>query len=231
HKAVLLNDGRILFVGGVGTGWTFLSSAEIYDPAANRFLTTGSMHVARESHSVIGLSDGSVIVLGGHVGRGTSMRLYDQIERFDPKTETFKAAGSMKIARHKQDATLLPDGTIFISGGADTRDFDGVYASTEIYDPRSETSTMSNPMRIGRYKHEGNSIWMPGNDILFAGGASQAERLDLTTGKTYLIPGETDLAGQFSASTKLPDGRVLITGGYGGGTGPRASAWVYSPMN
>jgi len=30
HEAVLLDDGRVLLAGGVGTGWTFLATAEIH---------------------------------------------------------------------------------------------------------------------------------------------------------------------------------------------------------
>lgn len=35
--------------------------------------------------------------------------------------------------------------------------------------------------------------------------------------------------GQFSAVAGLRDGGALVTGGYGNGTGPRASAWAYTP--
>ena len=42
-----------------------------------------------------------------------------------------------------------------------------------------------------------------------------------------LVEGETALTGQFSAVTSLGAAGVLITGGYGRGSGPRAAAWVY----
>jgi hypothetical protein len=41
--------------------------------------------------------------------------------------------------------------------------------------------------------------------------------------------GSARMPGQFSAAAPLPDGGVLITGGYGQGHGPRASAWIYEP--
>ena len=229
HKAITLKDGRILIVGGVGTGWTFLSSAEVYDPETGQFETTGSMRETRESHSVVGLSDGTVLVIGGHTGRRSAMRLFDLIERYDPKKGTFSPAGTLVVARHKQDATLLQDGTVLVSGGADTRDADGVYDSVEIYDPSTETSSMSNPMQLGRYKHEGNSILLDDNRILFAGGATRAERYEPNSGHSEIVEGASNLAGQFSASVLLSDGRVLITGGYGANAGSRASAWIYNP--
>ena len=38
HEAALLSDGRVRIVGGVGLGWSFLASAEIYDPRTQRLL-------------------------------------------------------------------------------------------------------------------------------------------------------------------------------------------------
>lgn len=44
-----------------------------------------------------------------------------------------------------------------------------------------------------------------------------------------LVPGDTSLGGLFSAVALAGDGTVVITGGYGRNSGPRASAWVYQP--
>ena len=57
----------------------------------------------------------------------------------------------------------------------------------------------------------------------------QAEIFDPATGRSAIVAGDVRMAGQFAAAAMLPDGRVLITGGYGEGTGPRASAWVFTP--
>jgi hypothetical protein len=39
----------------------------------------------------------------------------------------------MTVARHKHAAILLPDGNVLIVGGSDHRDWQGRYASAEIY--------------------------------------------------------------------------------------------------
>jgi hypothetical protein len=65
--------------------------------------------------------------------------------------------------------------------------------------------------------------------VLIAGGAPQAEIFDPRTSSFATVPGTPRMAGQFSAVALLPNGGALITGGYGNGGGPRASAWLYRP--
>ena len=229
HQAVLLQDGRVLFVGGVGTGWTFLSSAELYDPATGAFTATGSMSVPRESHAALRLADGRVFVVGGHQGRREAIELYTSAEIYDPASGLFAPAGDMAIRRHKHDAVLLADGQVLITGGTDERDNRGVYTSTEIYDPISGIFRAGEDMQRPRYKHNGTSLLLPDERVLLAGGATQAEVYDPQTGVFALVGGEARMVGQFSASALLPDGRVLITGGYGENRGPQNSAWIYQP--
>ncbi len=69
HTATLLNDGRVLLVGGkrsssvsFGTG---LSSAELYDPKTGTFSPAGSMSTERFYHTATLLRDGRVIIVGG----------------------------------------------------------------------------------------------------------------------------------------------------------------------
>ena len=227
HVAVELLDGTILIVGGVGQGWTFLSSAEIYDPVSGRFRTTGSMLVPRESHAVVRLIDGHVLVVGGHRGRRENIEIYSSAEIYDPATSTFRATGEMMIRRHKHDATLLAGGEVLITGGADERDSRGVYKSAEIFDARTNVFRTIGEMNFDRYKHRGTSVMLNDGNILIAGGSSSAELFDASNKSFRNVAGASNMSGQFSATARLHDGRVLITGGYGGSTAAHRGAWLY----
>ncbi len=229
HCAVLLETGKVLLVGGVGPGWTFLSSAELYDPATERFTATRPMSVARESHVAVPLLDGRVLVVGGHRGRRAEITLYASSEIYNPATGMFSRSGEMKTPRHKHDAVRLGDGRVLVTGGSDERDSDGVFNSTELFDPRTGSFTTGPTMHRTRYKHAGSSVLLPTGSVLLAGGATQAERYDPRTQTFTVVPGVERLTGQFSAVALLAAGGVLISGGYGSDRGPQASAWLYHP--
>lgn len=229
HVAMLLKNGKVLIAGGVGPNWTFLTSAELYDPATGRFSATGAMHTARESHVAVELQDGRVLIVGGHHGPRRNLTIHASTELYDAARGVFTRGASMQVRRHKHDAVLLPNGQVLVTGGADERDDRGVYNSTELFDPRTARFTSGPTMQRGRYKHAGSSVVLPSGVVLIAGGAAEAETYDPSQQRFTLVPGNPRMAGQFSAVAALADGRALITGGYGSGTGPRAATWMYQP--
>lgn len=229
HVAVLLESGQVLVAGGLGTGWNFLASAELYDPVQGRFTPAGDMTTARESHVAVRMRDGRVLIVGGHNGRRGDLTLLTSAELHDPRTGAFTRVGDLGIRRHKHDAVLLADGRVLITGGSDERDERGVYDSSELFDPGTGRFTAGPRLQLGRYKHAGTSILLPDGRVLLAGGAPRAELFDPLASTFTLVPGDPRMAGQFSAAAALPTGAVLITGGYGNGTGPRSSAWLYRP--
>jgi hypothetical protein len=232
HTAVLLPNGKVLLTGGT-TGstsdWTFLSSAELYDPVSRRFTATGSMMVPRASHTATLLTNGEVLITGGHVGRGAAVQIYATAEIYDPATGSFRPTGAMTHVRHKHSAALLPDGRVLINGGADARDDRGTYRDTEIYDPAIRTFIRGPEMRMDRYKHAGTSILLPNRCVLIAGGAAQAEVFDPRRSSFTVVGGEARMRGSFSAVTVLPNGEAIITGGYGQGFGATNAAWLFTP--
>jgi hypothetical protein len=229
HVAVLLGDGKVLVAGGVGPDWRFLSSAELYDPATGTFTPAHDMTVARESHTAVRLRDGRVLIAGGHRGRHAEITLHASAEAYDPAMGRFSRVGDMHVRRHKHDAVVLADGRVLVTGGADERDSDGVYDTTEWFDPASGTFTPGPSMQRPRYKHHGSAVLLPNGVVLIAGGAAQAETFDPRTRSFAIVSGDARLSGQFSAAAPLAGGQVLITGGYGNGRGPQASAWLYRP--
>ncbi|MGD0247541.1 MAG: kelch repeat-containing protein [Candidatus Limnocylindrales bacterium] len=144
--ATLLNDGRVLIVGGNDEGGFSLASAELYDPAVNAFSATGTT-LARSGQTATWLPGGRVLVAGGGDGTRTPAA---SAEIYDPASGRFSATGSMGMARRAQTATLLGDGRVLIAGGeadigglglldpSSTSDLSSL-ASAELYDPASGT--------------------------------------------------------------------------------------------
>ena len=237
HQATLLNDGTVLITGGVSTNWRFLDSAEIYDPNTHTFTAVESMSVPRESHTSTLLPSGNVLITGGHAGRRSNMVVYDSIEIYDVNSGVFKEGPSMNQKRHKHDAVVLPDGTVWIIAGADERDSRGVYQTTETFREGNASFALGHNTLMERYKHRGTSVVVPGPSdvssrsvgIALLGGAAQAEYMDTESGKTIALKDATDLNGLFSSVAPLSDGRFLILGGYGGDINVRSGIWIYTP--
>src|SRR4051812_46941179 len=84
HTATLLDDGRVLVAGGLGSSDASAETAvsELYDPATGGWSRTDDLHVARWDARASLLDDGRVLVTGGVVhGNGTTVA-----EIWDPAT-------------------------------------------------------------------------------------------------------------------------------------------------
>jgi hypothetical protein len=226
HTATLLPGGRVLFIGGVGRGWTFLRSAEPYDPVTGRSEMAGSMSVPRESHTASLLADGRVLVAGGHTGRRPAMEVHASAEIFDPRTGRFERAGALVTARHKHDAVRLVDGRVLIIGGADRSDRMH-YATTEIYDPSSGRFERGPVMSERRYKIAGTSVLLANGDVLVTSGARSVEILDYKGWTFRTVGGRFPDAYRFATAASLPNGDVLIAGGYTDGNRNTAGVWRF----
>jgi hypothetical protein len=134
HTATLLPNGKVLVVGGaVSSGdpyedfFTFLASAELYDPASGTWTATGSLATARSGPTATLLPNGKVLVAGGAVSSGTYLA---SAELYDPASGIWSATGSLVIGRGFHTATLLPNGGVLIAAGVG---YSGVLATAELY--------------------------------------------------------------------------------------------------
>lgn len=229
QAAVLLNNGNVLIAGGVGTGWTFLATAELYDPETGTFTATGDMTTPRESHTITLLKNGKALITGGHKGRRSAITIYSSAELYNPLTSTFTTTGNLTIKRHKHDATLLPNGKVLISGGSDERDDQGTYTSTEIYSAETGAFTAAANMNAARYKYNGTSVLLKNGKVLLMGGASITEIYDPSTNTFSNVTNSVGATRLFAATALLPNGEVLLSGGYGTNIAASAQAWIFLP--
>jgi hypothetical protein len=240
--ATLLGDGRVLVVGGWGgtsDGATdFMTSAEIWDPATGSFEQAGTLLGGREGHTATLLQDGRVLIAGGTgVDRPPA-----PAEIWDPSTMSFSPTGSPAVSLFEARATLLPDGRVLIVGSSETG---GVaVTSAEVWDAETGTFGPGDALPEAQYPagtllDEGRVLVLTDIVATDANGARTHGRWSATiwdpvTG--YPSPaGSLGVArgGSFT-TTRLSDGRVLVTGGSGclkrgACGGPVADAEIWDP--
>lgn len=117
-SATLLPNGKVLVTGGtaVPLGQTLAmptALCELYDPATNLWTATGSLNVARSSHSATVLANGKVLVVGGTDGTSALA----SAERYDVASATWFADANLPHAVAHHTATLLQNGELLVVGG------------------------------------------------------------------------------------------------------------------
>lgn len=243
HTATELLDGKVLVVGGVSAGEESkgaITTAELYDPVANRWTPAGSLGVPRQYHQATRLADGRVLVTGGYF----EGKLVAAAEVFDPKTTTWNPAGAMGVARMGHTATLLPSGKVLAAGGLvfgeDARL--SFARSAELFEPATLTWARVAEMPAPRAEHSATVLADGG--VLLTGGQGSAGRIvaalrdallyDPSTGAWATVPHLMRTARAAHTATLLPNGDVLIAGGsvqkeHGGGGRPTTTTERYEP--
>ncbi|HYC76347.1 MAG TPA: kelch repeat-containing protein, partial [Planctomycetota bacterium] len=204
--AVVMNDGRVLVIGGRAAGVP-VAACEVYDPATGAFTATGSLIEARGDATATPLGDGRTLVAGG-LGVGGSLAT---AEVYDPATGVWTSVGAMASARTRHAATRLADGTVLVSGGAA-----GVDLSTqEIYDPATGAWTSAADLATAR-RSACSALWVDGKAYVLGGlsGASAVaavEIFDPATGLVSVAPSLNAARGR-AAAFAGPFGVLLIGG-------------------
>jgi len=140
--------------------------------------------------------------------------LFAAIFALAPQSEAgligFEQTGSMAQARTSHTATLLANGKVLVTSGS----------SAELYDPASRTWTLTGSPNQARYGY--TATLLATGKVLVAGGAGgavglndfdSAELYDPASG-TWTLTGSMNNARRSHTATLLPDGKVLVAGGF-----------------
>jgi hypothetical protein len=152
HTATFLaNSGtlKVLIAGGAGADGVSQASAEIFDPATNKFtLTTAlggtNMNDARANHTATAIGQTMVLIAGGTDSSG---HVLATAELFDLSNNSFTRIGSMNSARRNHAAVNLANGKILITGGEDASGT--TLATAEVFDPGTNTFTLTTDPSLG----------------------------------------------------------------------------------
>lgn len=167
HTATLLQNGRILIVGG-GYRGGLGKVAEIYEPTSNTFTSVGELYNERRGHKAVLLNDGRVLVIGGTKGDFTSPEPVMEAELYDPVTGTFSLVGSPGIMPIWA-AAALHTGKVFLICGED--------GNVVIYDPASGSFILTGDSIGPNRKFYSTTVLNDGR-VLVAGGMKDGEATD-----------------------------------------------------
>lgn len=148
----VLQDGRVMAVGGITTDGTPIAAAEIYNPATGTWTLTGSMGTVRNDLSVVVLQDGRVLAAGGGMGSEELPR-YASAEIYDPATGIWSPTGSMTAPHSETEyaGLLLPDGRVLVPGGHAAPHTP--VAEADLYDPTTGIWSQAGFMSDARAGH------------------------------------------------------------------------------
>src|SRR6516162_533789 len=172
--------------------------------ASGTFQRTGSMNVARISHTATLLSNGEVLVAGGD-NSSLGGNCPSSAELFNPSTGAWTLTGCMTTARGNHQAVLLPSGEVLVAGGGSASD---PLASAELYNPSTGTWTPTGSMNTAR---SGFSLTLLANGQVLAVQGTSAELYNPATGTWTVTGSPTSPVGGKNAALLL-DGQVLAIG-------------------
>src|SRR5262249_43111549 len=245
HAAVRLtsgpNAGKVLVIGGQTVGQGQLSTTELFDPGTGTFSAGPNLVNGRTAPTATALNDGRVLVAGGFQFTATQAL---SAEIYDPTTlpnGMFSTTGAMVTPRGSHTATLLNDGNVLIAGGRNTITLRRTLGATlEIYSATLGTFSGAGTLITPRAQH--TATLLGDGSVLLANGLRNAS----STGPAWasaerFVPGTGSVGAPQPivqrynhGAALLPNGRVLLTAGFAGGSGssgaqPGMSFELYDP--
>ena len=151
------------------------ATAELYDPKARKFETTGNMLVALYKQTAGLLPDGRVLIAGGsdeHDWNGT----LNSAEIYDPRCGKFTATAALNDSRFKlpDEAAQVGSGDLLIAGGS---------REVEIFDPHTAKFQVASGQLTDKWHYMSETRLKDGT-VLLAGGYPNSDR---ATAETWIF--------------------------------------------
>jgi Domain of unknown function (DUF1929)/Glyoxal oxidase N-terminus/Galactose oxidase, central domain len=127
----------------------------------------------RDYGSAVMYEPGKVLIVGGGGNPPTATAEVIDLNASSPR---WTSTGSMAFARRQLNATLLPDGTVLVTGGTSASGFNnatGFVAEAELWDPATGRWTRLAPMAPRRLYHS-TAVLLPDGRVLCSGGGMPA---------------------------------------------------------
>lgn len=228
---IVLQDGRVFFASLFST--TVNNSAEIYDPVSGTSTQVGydaQTDLNFYWNTATLLLDGRVL-LTGSAGKGLGTPTLSESKLFDPRTNSFKDTALMEAGFYDSTGwgTLLEDGTVLFVAWC----WEACNDPVSLYDPSTETFT--DVGYLGGDFPLSRAVRLADGRVLITGGqlpGGNGTRATWIYAPQYrtLYTGFPMLSGRHEhTSTLLPDGSVLVAGGYSYWPSLTQSAELFHP--
>jgi chitodextrinase len=145
------------YLNTAGTGaWSFV---------ANR-----TFNAVRDYGSAVMYAPGKILTVGGSDPPTNTAEVID----LNAATPSWRAVGSMSVARRSMNATMLPDGTVLTTGGTRGPGFNNgspgmPVLEAELWNPVTESWRLMAAGRLARIYHS-TALLLPDARVLVAGG-------------------------------------------------------------
>jgi len=174
------------------------------------------MQSARELHTLVRLSGGKALTMGGVDGNGNILA---SAEVYSSSTGKWTLTGSMAEARESFPAVVLKNGNVLVSGGLGTSSV--VLAGAELYDPTTGAWSSAGLLSVARFGHTASLL--PNGKVLVTGGCTASDcstdtavsELYDPTSNTWSTTGSLNTARSYQTAVLLKTGKVLAIGGSG----------------
>ena len=235
HAAATLNDGRVLFTGGVDGTAAVTTSCEIYNPATNTFAAVAPLNGPRAGHAAATLPDGRVMVVGGTTNftdiTTAATGSLNTVEIYNPATNTWAAGPAIGGRRLVPSLTRLSTGRMLVAGGIEISVLFGIpIAATstikaQLYNPATNTWSNAANMPSGRAYHQDSQVTLADGRVLLSGGVlvpdliNAANSASIANADVYNPATNTWVATTMSrartghSATRLASGQVIVCGG------------------
>lgn len=252
HNAVLLGNGRVLVAGGtsnfiIPVGGTIgavlnasLTTGEVYNPATNLWSPAGNaMASKRFGCAGVRLNDGRALITSGISGTTVffgleTINFTATTSYFDPATNLFSAGPSIGTGRALHSAATLPDGRVYVAGGALAALIPAVSNTTRVLSGGvfGAGPTLALACAMPTLVLQGNGALhiaggISGDLVTQTFGAVAAVARYLGTVATPLSALPMAMGGQFGF--RLLDGSLLYCGGSDAAGTATLASFIYTP--
>lgn len=210
-RMFLVPDGRLYFA----SPWR---TTRYLDASGTGTWSSGpSSNFGGRSYGPAVYFDGKVLLVGGGDPPTATVELID----FTVPTPSWRYVASMTTARRQHNATLLPDGTVLVTGGSRGSGFDNSGSPVfhaEVYNPATNRWTRLASNTVYRGYHA-TALLLPDGRVLSAGGRNRrtaevfsppylfkGARPTVSSAPTTVAPGTT-----FTVGTPDPAGISKVT--------------------